>query len=82
MQFSLQKSIEILERTPLLLETWLNGLSDEWILSNEGVGTWSAYDIIGHLIYGEKTDWIVRAKIILSSSTNKTFQTFDRFAPI
>ena len=58
----------------------LNGLSDEWLYSNEGEHTWSPYDIIGHLVHGEKTDWIVRAKIILSDNEDKIFVPFDRFA--
>lgn len=80
MTFNLNKSIEILERTPNVLTTLLNGLSDEWILTNEGQETWSAYDVIGHLIHGEKTDWLVRANLILSDNENKTFAPFDRFA--
>jgi hypothetical protein len=80
MQFDLNKSLEILEKTPIVLETMLAGLSDEWINNNEGPGTWSPYDIIGHLIHGEKTDWISRMEIILSDNTEKTFKSFDRFA--
>ena len=80
MTFDIQKSIEILERTPFVLERLLIGLSDDWIRNNEGEDTWSPYQIIGHLIHGEKTDWIPRAKIILSNRTDKTFVPFDRFA--
>ncbi|GAB3661710.1 hypothetical protein GCM10028791_36430 [Echinicola sediminis] len=80
MNFDLEKSIEILERTPSVLEALLEGISEEWLKNNEGEGTWSPYDILGHLIHGEKTDWIVRAKIILSDAGNKTFESFDRFA--
>lgn len=80
MKFQLEKAIELLERTPLVLEQFLNGLSDEWIYCNEGDQTWNAFDIMGHLIHGEKTDWIPRLEIILSEATNKTFETFDRFA--
>lgn len=80
MQFSLPKSIEILESTPQVLEAWLGGLSDAWILANEGPDTWSAFDIVGHLIHGEETDWIPRMQIILSDKEDKTFDTFDRFA--
>ncbi|MDF1695454.1 MAG: DinB family protein [Saprospiraceae bacterium] len=82
MKFDLQKSIEILERTPDTLATLLDGLSDDWLHNNEGKDTWSPYTIIGHLIHGEKTDWPVRAKIILSNSENKTFEPFDRFAQL
>lgn len=80
MKFELAKSIEILERTPVVLETMLKGLSGEWIMQNEGPDTWSPFDIIGHLIHGEKTDWIPRMEIILSDKANKQFEPFDRFA--
>ncbi|MEO5778127.1 MAG: DinB family protein [Flavobacterium sp.] len=80
MEFNLSKSIEILERTPQVLTTLLSGLSNEWIQNNEGEETWSPYDVIGHLIQGEKTDWIVRTEIILSNEADKNFALFDRFA--
>lgn len=80
MKFDLEKSIEVLERTPFVLESLLNGLSDEWTTTNEGLETWSPYDVIGHLIHGEKTNWIARLEICLSSGPNKTFAKFDRFA--
>jgi hypothetical protein len=78
MNFNLDKSIEILERTPNVLKCMLSGLSTDWTSANEGAGTWSAYDIVGHLIHGELTDWIPRAELILSG--NKKFNPFDRFA--
>jgi DinB superfamily len=80
MDFSLIKSIEILERIPDVLRTLLQNISIDWTSNNEGGETWSAYDIIGHLIHGEKTDWITRAAIILSTNEDKTFEPFDRFA--
>lgn len=80
MEFNLNKSIEILERTPQVLEALLTGLSDEWILNNEGDDSWNPFDVIGHLIHGEKTDWLVRTNLILSDKTDKTFAPFDRFA--
>jgi hypothetical protein len=80
MNFTIDRSIEILERTPAVLRTLLQDLSDDWILSNEGEGTWSAYDVIGHLIWGEKTDWIPRTEIILSDKKDKAFTPFNRFA--
>jgi hypothetical protein len=82
MNFTIERSIDILERMPAVLRTMLQGLSDDWILSNEGEGTWSAYDVIGHLIHGEKTDWIPRTEIILSGSNDKRFVPFDRFAQL
>ncbi len=80
MSFDLNKSIEILERTPAVITDMLQGLSEEWIGQNEGPDTWSPYDIVGHLIHGEKTDWITRMNIILSDAPDKKFQPFDRFA--
>lgn len=82
MIFELDKSKEILERTPNVLDTLLTGLSKGWIENNEGKNTWSPYDIVGHLIFGEKTDWIVRIKTILNNSKNKLFEPFDRFAQL
>ena len=80
MEYSIDKSLEILEQTPKTLDSFLRNLSDEWVFCNEGVNTWSAFDIIGHLIHGEKTDWIPRIKIILEDSKHKTFEAYDRFA--
>ena len=80
MHFDLHRSVPILERTPAVVSTLLSDLHDDWIYSNEGENTWSPFDIVGHLIHGEKTDWIPRLNIILSNSGNKTFQPFDRFA--
>lgn len=80
MEFNLSKSIEILSRTPLVIETLLENLHEDWIKNNEGPETWSPYDIVGHLIHGEKTDWMIRTEIILSNQSDKTFESFDRFA--
>lgn len=80
MKYSLPQAIEILERTPLVLNSLLNGLSNGWIMNNEGPETFSPYDVIGHLIYGEKTDWPVRIKRILEYGNTRPFDTFDRFA--
>ena len=77
MKFDLAKSISILERTPAVLKTYLTGLSSGWTLHNEGENTWSPFDILGHLILGDKTDWIIRAEIILSTNINKKFTPFD-----
>jgi hypothetical protein len=79
MQFDLTKSLEILERTPRALHALLDNLSDEWTSNNEGPDTWSPYDVVGHLIHGEKTDWIARLEIILGDG-DKHFKVFDRFA--
>ncbi len=80
MIFSLSKTVEILEKTPTVLLQLVRGLSDEWVFSNEGEGTWSVFDVIGHLIHGEKTDWMTRTEIILFEGDNKNFKEFDRFA--
>ncbi len=82
MLFDLNKSIEILERTPGVVNALLQGLSKEWLFSNEGENTWSPYDVIGHYIEGEKTDWIPRMRIILSADKDKRFVPFDRFAQL
>lgn len=80
MEFEIKKAKEILERTPVVLNNLLAGLSEEWTRQNEGPDTWSPYDVIGHLIHGENTDWIPRAQVILSESDDKNFVPFDRFA--
>jgi DinB family protein len=80
MDFQLTSAIAILERTPQALALLLNGLSDAWIQNNEGEETWSPFDIIGHLVHTEKTDWIVRTELILSNEANNTFDPVDRFA--
>jgi uncharacterized damage-inducible protein DinB len=77
--FNLNKSLELLERTPASLETLLSGLSDEWIYNNEGEETFSPYDVMGHLVHGETTDWVARTKKTLSEN-DKNFTVFDRFA--
>jgi hypothetical protein len=80
MLFKINESIKILERTPLILEILLSDLDVKWIINNEGPDTWSPYDVIGHLIHGEKTDWIPRMLIILGEGKNKRFTPYDRFA--
>jgi hypothetical protein len=78
--FNLDHAKEILRRTPGTLNALLAGLPDEWVLSNEGPETWSPYDVIGHLIEGEETDWIPRARIIVEQGEARPFDKFDRFA--
>jgi DinB superfamily len=80
MKYNLERSCEILERTPAVLKALLTGIGDEWIYSNEGVETFSPYDVVGHLIHGEKTDWRDRATMILEHGVSKTFVPYDRFA--
>jgi len=80
MQFDLSDAIAILERTPEIVSIMLRNLPGNWINANEGGNSWSPFDIVGHYIHGEKTDWIPRMEIILNDETNKTFDPFDRFA--
>ena len=80
MHFELEKSLEILERTPKVLTVLLQDISDDWVAQNEGGETWSPYDIVGHFIHCEKTDWVPRMEVILSEKADKTFDPFDRFA--
>ena len=80
MEFTLERGIEVLERTPATFRALLGGLSDAWITPNEGPDTFSAFDNIGHLIHGERTDWIPRARIILAQGANLRFEPYDRFA--
>lgn len=80
MEFELERSVAVLERTPSTLRTMLSGLPREWTDATEGPETWSPYDIVGHLIHGERADWIPRARIILEQGTNRRFTPFDRLA--
>jgi len=80
MPFHLDRAVEVLESTPRAIESWLLGLSDEWLAANEGPDTFSPLDVLGHLIHGEETDWIPRARIILEHGEARSFEPFDRFA--
>src|SRR5215211_6994703 len=80
MNLELEHVTEILRRTPSTLNSLLRDLPEPWLVNNEGPGTWSPYDIIGHLIHGEETDWIPRAKIILDHGETRPFEPFDRVA--
>jgi len=80
MQLSLDDVIQILRRTPDTLRTMLDGLPDAWGRCNEGPDTWSPFDVVGHLIHGEKTDWVPRAQAILEHGESQGFEPFDRFA--
>jgi hypothetical protein len=81
MEFNIADTVEILRRTPSVLETLLKGLSKEWIDGNEGENTWSPHMVLGHLIYSEENNWIPRLKKILSVADNH-FTPFDRFAQL
>ena len=79
MSFDLADSVALLERTPAALAALLRGLPDSWVLAREGEGTWSPYDVVGHLIHGEETDWIPRLRHILAGK-EEPFERFDRTA--
>jgi len=80
MDFELSQAIEILQRTPATLNSLLRDLPEPWLVQNEGPETWSPYDVIGHLIHGEETDWMARARIILEHGETRAFESFDRVA--
>ncbi|MCH7721293.1 MAG: DinB family protein [Planctomycetes bacterium] len=80
MKFEIEQVIEVLSRTPAVLDAMLSGLSEPWVRNNYGAKTFSPFDVVGHLIHGERTDWIPRAKIILQHGETKTFEPYDRYA--
>lgn len=75
---NLDQTIALLSRTPATLSALLRDLPDELTRTNEGAGTWSCFGVVGHLIGGERTDWIPRARIILQYGETRTFDPFDR----
>jgi uncharacterized damage-inducible protein DinB len=78
MQFDLEEAIGMLGRTPAVLTALLSDIPDAWLHNREGEGTFSAHDVLGHLIFGEQTDWIPRTRIILESGEARPFEPFDR----
>ena len=80
MEFELSTGAAVLERTPRTLRALLDGLPAAWTDATEGPETWSAYVIVGHLIHGERTDWVPRARIILAQGPQRRFTPYDRFA--
>lgn len=78
--FDLRDALAILERTPSTLRSWLAGLPPSWLLADEGADTFSPLEVVGHLIVGERTDWMVRATTILEHGTGRAFVPFDRLA--
>jgi hypothetical protein len=79
-RFALDEAVAILTRTPAALDALLRGLPDGWLAAHEGGDTWSPFDVVGHLIHGERTDWVPRARIILDRGEAQPFDPFDRFA--
>jgi hypothetical protein len=80
MVFEIERSIEVLERTPGALRALLGGVGDFWALSNYGEATFSPFDVVGHLIHGERTNWMTRANVILEYGDTRPFPAFDRYA--
>lgn len=80
MKFQLDQAIPVLERTPVVLKELLQDLDKNWIMNNEGPDTFSPFDVVGHLVHGEKTDWMVRVKVILTEGTSRAFEPYNRFA--
>lgn len=80
MNHDLQDTIALLARTPAVLDVLLRELPETWTFRNEGESTWSAFDVVGHLIHGERIDWMPRTRLILQSGESRAFEPFDRFA--
>lgn len=80
MQHDLQDTVALLARTPSTLNAFLRDLPETWTRRNEGEETWSVFDIVGHLIHGERTDWMPRARMILEFGESQAFEPFDRLA--
>ncbi len=78
--YSLGHTIALLTRTPVVLDALLRGLPDYWTRRNEGGDTWNAFDIVGHLIHSERSNWMERVHLILESGQTRTFDSFDRWA--
>ena len=79
MEHNLPQTIALLARTPAALEALLRDLPEPWTFRNEGENTWSAFDVVGHLIHAERTDWMSRAKIVLQFGETRPFESFDRW---
>jgi hypothetical protein len=79
MEHNLEHSISLLARTPAALDSLLRDLPEAWTLQNEGADTWSPFEIVGHLIHGDRTDWMARARIILQFGQSRAFNPFDRW---
>ena len=80
MNFAFEDALPVLSRTPAVLRSLLADLPESWIRATEGPDTWSPFDTVGHLIHGERTDWIVRTEILLAQGEAQPFTSFDRFA--
>ena len=79
MEQNLPNTVALLARTPAVLDALLRDLPEAWTMRNEGAGTWSAFDVVGHLNHGERTDWLPRARVILEFGATRDFDPFDRW---
>jgi DinB superfamily len=82
MEHNLEDTISLLARTPAALSVLLRDLPEMWTFRNEGENTWSAFDVVGHLVHGERTDWMPRARMILQFGESRTFEPFDRLGQV
>ena len=82
LKFQLQEAVPILDRTPAVISGLLDDLPEDWTRVNEGADSWSPREVVAHLINGERTDWIPRARIILKQGNYRRFDPFDRFADL
>jgi DinB superfamily len=82
MEHNLQHTISLLTRSPAALNALLRDLPETWTLRNEGENTWSAFDVVGHLIHGERTDWMSRVRILLQFGESRAFEPFDRWGQV
>ncbi len=80
--FDLAATLDLLGRTPRVLDDLLRSTGAGWHAIDEGPQTWSAFYVVGHLIHGEETDWIPRARILLEHGERRPFERFDRFAQL
>ena len=81
-EFNVDEARVVLRRTPATLRALLDGLPGSWAHGDEGDGTWSPFEIVGHLVHGERTDWIPRVRVILEQGEARPFEPFDRFAQL
>src|SRR5438034_8581501 len=82
MEHNLEHTISLLTRTPAALDALLSDLPETSTLRNEGEKSWSAFDVVGHLIHGERTDWMPRARIVMQFGETRTFESFDRWGHV
>jgi hypothetical protein len=82
MEHSLEDTISLLSRTPAALDALLRDLPETWTFRNEGKNTWSVFDVVGHLVHGERADWMPRARMILQFGESRTFEPFDRLGQV